>query len=174
MGTDCFVVKIVENYDDTVSWDEQESTLTFTDFRLIEQGCPDLIAELNRHKIISCGSCGSFQIPAIELYRLYENSHHLLGDGNNEAPSLANEFLSNVINQIEEEFSVSDEEFISFMTTGKPQLNPLYDRKGELVYSESKDYDLRRLAYSHIGFKFGSDCDACNRLYHHSVERDLR
>lgn len=158
MGTDCFVVKIVENYNDTDSWNDQEATLSFADFKLIDEDCPDLFAEINRHTMVICGYCGSFQIPAIELYRLYENSHC-------EAPSLANEFLSNVINQIVEEFSVSDEEFITFMTTGKPQLNPLYDRKGELVYSESKDWDLRRLAYSHICFKFGNDCDACNRLY---------
>lgn len=166
MDAECFVVEVIKNSDSQIEFGEIP-VISTADYLTISKECPALMAEINRQAVVICGRCRSFQVPSLELFRLREKIERQATRSeqseDEEGILILYELLDSIVSNVVVDIEVTEAEWVSFLTTGKPHFEPLYDSNGHVIYTEGGN--PTKLAYQYVVFKFGDKCTSCKRLY---------
>ncbi len=122
--------------------------------------CPQLWESISKLVSVKCASCGSFQVPAKELfYLLQEKGRDEISHLQDDDEWLADEIFQHLLRSITEVVEATNEEWYSYMVKGSPDLEVLHDKNGESSWPDS-EYPLR-LSCDGLVFKMKGSCRSC-------------
>lgn len=148
--------KLPTNLDDP----DVSPVLSKKDFAKFTSLCPQLWESISMLVSVKCASCGSFQIPAKELfYLLQEKGRDEISHLQDDDEWLADEIFRHLLRSITETVEATDEEWYSYMVKGSPGLEVLHDKSGDNNWPDS-EYPLR-LSCDGLIFKTKVSCRSC-------------
>lgn len=148
--------KLSTNLDDP----DEVPVISKQDFAKFTSLCPQLWGSIPKLVSVKCASCGSFQIPARELfYLLQEAGRKEISRLQDDDEWLADEIFRHILRNITEVVEATDEEWYSYMVKGSPDLEVLHDKNGDSNWPDS-EYPLR-LSCDGLVFKMKASCRSC-------------
>lgn len=149
--------KLPTNLDDP----DEVPVISKRDFTKFTTLCPRLWDSITKLVSVKCASCGSFQVPAKELfYLLQETGRHEISRLQDDNEWLATEIFRHLLRSITEKVKATNEEWYSYMLIGSPDLKVLHDKTGDSSWPDS-EYPLR-LSCDGLVFKMQVSCRSCS------------
>ena len=150
---------VVNNYDSNVL-DSTVNLFNISTDQMVQLFNYSMLHEISSKSQARCLYCGSFSLAAKSLYDIflaaysksYEDDRDVLGD-----------LLSDIIKKMILNRSISEEEFRNvFILKSKPYEPINIENELSSPFDDGESYTM---AYKEVAFKFGDDCDICNKLY---------
>jgi hypothetical protein len=123
----------------------------------------NLFAKNSRNDLVVCGCCGSSSLSSASVYREVNRlkKAYYYSKKDDELFDYFIDFVSDIANKITHKVDCTDEEWLSYMINGTPDIEFIYDDNGKAFQTDFGDF--LTFGYKEVLFQLNADCESCSQ-----------